>query len=129
MLGIMRKGIILFLLSILIIHPAIAGKNKADPNEWDFGQVKQGAVLKHDFVLKNDTDDILAINSVNTSCGCTASKAEKDSLLPHESTIIKVTFNSKGYSGEVKQYVYVHTDNADMSIIKFTIKMEMVKED
>jgi hypothetical protein len=124
----MRRWIILFLLSFFIWHPAYAQKNKPGPDEWDFGQVKQGAVLKHNFVLKNESDDILTINSVNTSCGCTVSKADKNSLLPQESTAIKVTFNSRGYLGQVRQYVYVNTNSADTPIIKFTIKAQVYKE-
>ncbi|PIQ87698.1 MAG: hypothetical protein COV73_02780 [Candidatus Omnitrophica bacterium CG11_big_fil_rev_8_21_14_0_20_43_6] len=107
---------------------AAAGKEKTDPNNWDFGQVKQGVVLKHDFVLKNETNDILEITKIHTSCGCTASEAGKKSLLPQESTQITVSFNSKGYSGTVRQFVYVHTDSADLAIIKFTVKAQVVKE-
>jgi hypothetical protein len=105
-----------------------AEKEKVDPNEWDFGQVKQGVILKHDFVFKNQTKDILKINNIHTSCGCTASESDKKSLLPQESTAINVTFNSQGYSGLVTQFVYVNTDNADLAIIKFTIKAQVVKD-
>ena len=105
-----------------------AQEERAGINEWDFGVVKQGAVLKHDFILKNETNDILAINSIHTSCGCTASQSDKKSLMPQESTAIKVTFNSHGYLGLVKQFVYVNTDNADQAIIKFTVKANVVKE-
>jgi hypothetical protein len=107
---------------------ADTAEKKGDPNEWDFGQAKQGAILKHDFILKNETNDIMAINSIHTSCGCTASQAGKKSLLPQESTTISVTFNSKGYAGLVQQFVYVNTDNADLPIIKFTIKAQVVKD-
>jgi Protein of unknown function (DUF1573) len=104
-------------------------KDKADLNEWDFGQVKQGLILKHDFVLKNQTNDILEINSIHTSCGCTVSESEKKSLLPQDSTNIKVTFDSHGYLGPVKQFVYVNTNNADLGIIRFIVKAQVVKED
>jgi len=128
----MRKGVIVFLLSFFILQFSYAEKVKVgpvDPNEWDFGQVKRGVILKHDFVFKNETNDILEINNIHTSCGCTASESGKKSLLPQESTAIKVTFNSKGYSGPVTQFIYVNTDNADLAIIKFTIKAQVVKED
>jgi hypothetical protein len=125
----MRKEIILFLLGCCFIFQlAWAKEEKVDPNQWDFGKVKPGAVLKHDFILKNETNDILGINNIHTSCGCTASESAKKSLMPQESTTITVSFNSKGYSGPVTQFVYVHTDNADLSIIKFTIKAEVVKD-
>ncbi|MCX5668934.1 MAG: DUF1573 domain-containing protein [Candidatus Omnitrophica bacterium] len=125
----MRKGIILFLLGFFIFQFAHAEVAKIDPQEWDFGQVKQGAILKHDFILKNETNDILGINNIHTSCGCTASESDKKSLMPQESTTIKVTFNSKGYLGSVQQFVYVNTDNTDLAIIKFTIKAQVAKED
>lgn len=102
-------------------------EEEVDPYTWDFGQVKQGAVLKHNFILKNDSNDILGINSIHTSCGCTVSESEKKSLMPQESTPIPVSFNSKGYTGPVTQFVYVNTDSADLGIIKFTIKAEVIK--
>ena len=125
----MRKGVILFLLSFFIFQFAFAQNEKVDPQEWDFGQVKPGVILKHDFVLVNQTKDILKINNIHTSCGCTASKADKKSLMPQESTTITVSFNSKGYQGPVTQFVYVNTDNADLAIIKFSIKALVQKED
>ena len=138
----MRKAIILSLLGLLIFQFVCtevrtglsikagycAEEVKVDPNAWDFGQVKQGMVLKHDFILKNETDNILKINNIHTSCGCTASESAKKSLMPQESTTIIVSFNSKGYLGAVTQFVYVNTDNADLAIIKFTIKAQVVKE-
>ena len=104
-------------------------KEKADENSyaWDFGKVKQGGVLKHYFILKNDSGKVLTIQSINTSCGCTASKAKKQVLAPKEETAIEVTFNSKGYSGEVTQYVYVNTDSLDKALIRFIIRANVIK--
>lgn len=124
----MRKGVCLFLLSFFIIQLAYAQeKEVVDPNTWDFGQVQQGETIKHDFLLRNMTPHILNITGINTSCGCTASQSDKKSLKPGESTMINVSFNTAGYLGPVKQYVYVNTDNEDLMIIKFTIKVQVVK--
>lgn len=97
------------------------------PDAWDFGRVKEGKALKHNFALKNESDKTLMIKEVNTSCGCTASKAKKNVLLPGESTSIEVQFKSKGYSGPTQQYIYVHTDSLDKPIIRFIIKAEVIK--
>lgn len=98
-----------------------------DPYAWDFGRVREGEVVKHIFVLKNESGKTLTINDVNTSCGCTASKVEKKIILPGENTKIEVQFNSKGYSGAVQQYVYAHTDSPDEPIVRFIVKAEVVK--
>ncbi len=106
----------------------IGNKEKVNnPYSWDFGRVKEGAVLKHDFVLKNESKEKLIITDITTSCGCTVSQVEKKTLLPAESTLIKVVFNSKGYSGPVQQYIYVHTDDLDKPVIRYIIKAEVIK--
>lgn len=104
--------------------PKAAGE---DPYAWDFGQALQGEVLKHDFTLKNESGKTLNISGINTSCGCTASKVEKTSLAPGESVPIEVSFDTKGYSGKVEQFVYVNTDDVDNPVTRFIIKAEVSK--
>jgi hypothetical protein len=137
----MRKIISLFCLSLLIFQFACAEartglsdkagcsaeKEVIAPHAWDFGKTKQGEVLKHDFLFKNETKSVLNITSVNTSCGCTAWQSDKKSLKPAESTAINVSFNSHGYLGEVKQFIYVNTDNVDLAVTRFTIKAKITK--
>lgn len=118
-------------------------KEAEDQYRWNFGKVKEGEILKHDFILKNESDKILNIKEVTTSCGCTVSEVKKKKVLPGEITSIEVKFNTKGYSGLVQQFIYVHTDDLDTStrlsvnsernrtidkpILKFIIKAEVVK--
>lgn len=98
-----------------------------DAYTWDFGRVKAGEILKHAFILKNDSENTLQIKDVTTSCGCTVSQVKKKMLLPGETTLIEVRFNSKGYSGAAQQFVYVHTDAIDNPIIRYIIKATVVK--
>ena len=107
----------------------IPGDSLADERFiWDFGRVKEGYIGEHEFVLKNDTGKTVNITNVKASCGCTASTIEKTVLKPSDVTSVAVKFNSKGYKGEIKQYVYVHTDNPDNPIIRLIIKAEVVKD-
>lgn len=120
--------ILLFLL--LIITGCYAQPNNpviSDSYSWDFGRVKEGEVLRHAFVLKNDSQKVLNIKDVNTSCGCTVSKVAKRTLSPGEETSIEVTFQTKGYLGATQQFVYVHTDNLDKPLLRFIIKANVVK--
>jgi len=101
---------------------------KIDPYTWDMGQVKKGEVLKHSFSFKNESDRILNITGINTSCGCIGSEVKNKTLLPGQSTEITVSFNSHGYSpGPLKQHVYINTDDPDHPVLKFTVKVEIVK--
>jgi hypothetical protein len=137
-----RRGGVLFIfvfLSLQFIAAATSGfimragycaqeEAKGASDIWDFGRVRQGEVLKHDFVLKNETGNALEIAGIHTSCGCTASQAGKKILAPSESTTVSVTFNTKGYQGEVQQFIYVNTDQPDTAdIIKYTVTAYVVK--
>jgi hypothetical protein len=112
----------------LAIPEAPSDINAPDALSWDFGAIKEGDIVKHVFIFKNKTRKALNIKDVTTSCGCAVSKVEKRSLKPGEETAVEVQFNSKGYSSEVKQYVYAHTDDLDNPIIRFIIKASVIKQ-
>jgi len=82
-----------------------------DNKKIDFGRAKQGAELTHKFSFENAGGSLLTIEKIRTSCGCTAALASKESLKPGEKGNVEVTFNTRGYSGEVAKYVYVYTND------------------
>jgi len=128
---------------VFFLHTGCFGTETADPYTWDFGRIREGQIVKHSFLLENKSNKVLNIRGVNTSCGCTASEIKKKALKPGESAEVAVSFNSKGYSGEVKQFIYVNTDDIDTSaslgindehsrtidnpVIRFIIKAEVIK--
>jgi hypothetical protein len=105
----------------------LKAEEEAQDYKWDFGKVKEGEVLKHNFVLKNKTNKDLTIEKINTSCGCTVSKVKKKKLSPQKSTIVEVKFNTKGYSGTTTQFIYVNTNDLDKPVIRFIITAQVVK--
>jgi hypothetical protein len=82
-----------------------------DNKKIDFGQAIQGVELTQSFSFENAGGSLLTIEKIRTSCGCTAALASKESLKPGEKGDIEVTFNTRGYSGEVSKYIYVYTND------------------
>jgi hypothetical protein len=103
-----------------------AGGKVVNPYEWDFGLVKQGSIVEHDFSLENTSNNVLNITDVNVSCGCTSAQALSRRLNPKENSLIKVKFDSKGYSGKTQQFVYVSTDSVDNPLVRFIINAKVV---
>jgi len=118
----------LFSLALAACMPLCAWSAPAaqDPNLWDFGVVKAGVVLEHTFVIVNDSARDLTIKDSTTSCGCTVSEIKKKQLKPMESSELLIKFDTKGYSGATRQFVYVNTDNIDVPIVRFTVKANVV---
>jgi len=124
----MRRILIFLLFLLFVFSIGYAQSLQTDTNTWDFGKIyaSKGEV-KHIFLLKNDSGELLNINSTYASCGCTVPKMDKKAILPKESANLEVRFNPQGYSGEVTQYVYVNTDSKSAPIYRFIIKAEVSK--
>lgn len=106
--------------------PAVtACAKKNDSYIWDFGKAREGSVLRHTFIFSNKSRNALNIKSVRTSCGCAISRVGKTRLGPGEGTPLKVQFDTKGYRGPVRQYVYVNTDNPDEPVVRFVITADV----
>lgn len=94
---------------------------------WDFGDLEEGKHAKHSFLIENGSSLTMHIKDVTTSCGCTISEVKKTTLLKGESSSIDVTLDTKGYSGQIQQNIFVFTDAIDNPILKFVIKANVVR--
>lgn len=108
--------------------PVAAPKEVQDSFSWDFGTAKEGEVLRHDFAFTNNAGRVLNVTGVDTSCGCTVSDVPKKVIDPGEKISVKVSFDTAGYSGAVKQYVYFRTDNPAEPITRYTITASVKKD-
>jgi len=78
----------------------------------DLGDVKQGPQLTGEFEFTNTGKNILVINNVSTSCGCTGVVSdEKKEYQPGESGKIKFTFNTEGRAGINEKTITVYTND------------------
>lgn len=114
----------LLLGSVIIAQPKIESKE----NSFDFGNIQQGDVVSHNFVLKNIGTEKLVIEKVRASCGCTAAAPEKKELEPGESTSVKVTFDSHGRVGVQKKYVYIFSNDPEQKQLRLAFTTKILKE-
>ncbi len=103
---------ILFVLLFITIRAQSNGpKIYLNETEYDFGDIYQGQIVNHSFVIKNSGKGVLKIDKVKASCGCTAANAGKNELAAGESTEIDVKFNSANRKGKQKKYVYISSND------------------
>ncbi len=88
----------------------------------DFGKIKQGDVVSTEFLFTNNGKSELNIRKTKATCGCTVSKLEKTTLLPGESSKLKVTFNSAGRRGAQQKSVTIFSNDPSASTQRITIK-------
>lgn len=78
---------------------------------FDFGNVLEGTAVKHDFTIKNVGQGDLVIGQVQTSCGCTVAKSDKQRLHPGEQTDLPVTFDTRHEKGHASRRIDVYTND------------------
>jgi len=69
------------------------------PQTFDFGEVEYGQILEYTFKIRNLGNQILEINKVATSCGCTTVQTSREKVNPQEEIELKVTYDTGAMSG------------------------------
>ncbi|HMA52883.1 MAG TPA: DUF1573 domain-containing protein, partial [Acidobacteriota bacterium] len=79
----------------------------------DFGKVKQGDVVTHEFVFRNEGQAPLLVEKVETTCGCTAALVSEKKIGPGKEGKIKTSFDTRGYSGRLSRYIYLISNDGE----------------
>jgi len=72
---------------------------KFNEEEFNFGTIKQGESITHNFEFTNTGKEPLIISNAAGSCGCTVPEWPKEPIAAGAKAVIKVTFNSAGKQG------------------------------
>ena len=94
---------------------------KFDQDEYNFGTIKQGETVTHEFKFTNPGSEPLIITKAEGSCGCTVPTYPKEPILKGQTSTIKVTFNSAGKMG-VQDKTVTLTSNAKQNPMIIHIK-------
>ncbi len=117
----------LFILSSVCLAQIVGPRISVQLVEHNFGDITQGTIASHNFKISNVGGDILKINEVRPTCGCTAAQPEKKELAPGESTTIKVDFNSAGRLGIQEKYVIVKSNDPQNPDLRLMLKANIIK--
>ena len=80
-------------------------------DSFDFGDLKEGELVTHNFIIKNIGEERLIISSAKGSCGCTIPSWPKQPILPGNEAEVQVTFNSMGRKGKQRKTVTLITNS------------------
>ncbi|MCB0640289.1 MAG: DUF1573 domain-containing protein [Phaeodactylibacter sp.] len=102
-------------------------KLKFGVKEHDFGSIREGQVVEHQFEFTNVGTVPLLISNVRSSCGCTAPEWPKEPIAPGKKGKIQVRFNSSG-KAEQQQKPVIITANTFPPETKLSIKAYVEKD-
>jgi len=91
---------------------------------YTFDTATEGQKIEHDFSFKNSGSKPLIIIKATASCGCTIADKPEQPILPGDTGLIKVIFNSTGKRGSNHKTITVES-NAYPSFPQLILKGEV----
>ncbi|MBK7628546.1 MAG: DUF1573 domain-containing protein [Bacteroidales bacterium] len=103
---------------------------KLETNAVDLGKIKGSTQNDVEFKFTNTGKNDLFIRHVRSTCGCTAVQqgTQGVGIKPGQSSSIKATFNSGGYSGKVTKAIYVYTNDPKNSEVVLMINSDVEQQ-
>ena len=129
-----RRVLLGFVAAALLAAGAASGRTeqqktpriRVEPETFDFGKALPAKTLRKEFTLSNFGDAALVIENVSTTCGCTAALASDTKLAPGSSTVLRVTLETRSYSGKLERQVLVRSNDAKSPLL--TVKVSATVE-
>jgi hypothetical protein len=111
-------------LALVVAAGATAGEHapagpriRVEPEGFDFGRALPNRTLSKEFSIRNFGDRDLTIEHVSTSCGCTVADGYARSVKPGGTTPLRVTLETRAYSGRVERQVIVRSNDATTPVL------------
>jgi hypothetical protein len=98
-----------------------APRIRVEPESFDFGMAQPGKTLRKDFTIRNFGDAELVIEGVSTTCGCTAALFEQSHVAPGGRTALRVTLETRRYSGKVERQVLVRSNDPKTPLVRVAV--------
>lgn len=116
---------LIFILSLYAVPSLASPRMELSLDDWDLGEIYQWSDPTKEITIKNTGDQDLLIQSINTSCGCTAVVLEDKVVKPGGKTAMKIDFAAYNFIGRFRKEVVVATNAGSKAVsLHGTIKAD-----
>ncbi len=90
----------------------------------NLGKVREGEKIEISYRFRNTGNEILIINNIVVSCGCTVAEKPEAPIAPGAEGAIKATFDTKGRVGTNHKTMAVYTNTKEaVSTVAFEVEV------
>jgi Protein of unknown function (DUF1573) len=90
----------------------------------NLGKVKEGEKIEISYRFRNTGNEMLIINNIVVSCGCTVAEKPEAPIAPGAEGAIKATFDTKGRVGTNHKTMAVYTNTKEaVSTVAFEVEV------
>lgn len=122
----MKTRLSLLLVLLIGAAPVLAGAPKfvARQNVYDFGTIKEGQKVIHDFIVENGGEEQLVFDASGT-CDCTTIVISATQVAPGATTSIRFIYDSKNVDGHDEESLKVVTNDPQLPLATLTLRGEV----
>lgn len=97
---------LVFLLLFFVVA-GLAACSRGEPQltvataQLDLGDVPNGEIVTRDVPLQNEGDNVLVVENISTSCGCTSATLDTMQLAPGESGMLHIELDTGAHGPEL----------------------------
>ncbi len=103
-----------------------AGHLELSTNKLDFGKVKSGAVKSTSISITNTGKSPITIKRVDTDCACAFLKLNNKTILPGESKMVVVKFDSLFKEGFQSKVITIYSNDPDAPVQTIIVRAEVL---
>lgn len=96
--------------------------------EMNFGELLEGDVAEHEFVFTNTGKSDLIIRRIRASCGCTTVAPDVSVIKPGQTSSLKASFRTQGFTGRQSKTVTVITNDPKNPTTSLRISGNVLKK-
>ncbi len=114
--------------AVLITGGAVAAPVlKISPSSgFNFGKYPANQEKKHTFLLTNTGDELLKIDKIKITCGCSAADVDKKELEPGETANLTAQINRESIAGPFSKGIFIHSNASNGRIQVVTLNGDSV---
>jgi len=95
---------------------------------FDFGTVDRGTQVEHTFTLRNAGGEMLLVDHVKSSCGCTVGVVSGREVAPGEDTFVAVHLDTARLAGRTTKVVTVYTNDPANPAVGLTLTGQVLSD-
>jgi len=103
----------------------LAARAYVPVSSYDFGDIYKGELISQVFVIRNEGDAELKIDSLTTGCGCSVINSDR-AILPGKEGKAELQVNTTGQSGQINKNATLHTNDPEQPNILLNVSANIL---
>ncbi len=115
----------------LMLFPILGAAQQVEflhPKVIDVGKVPKGEVIKGELKFVNKSGEMVEIENIRPSCGCTAVTPDKMTYASGDTAIIPYTIETKDFNGLIRKSIKITFKNAEPKSQMFFIQAQVIAD-